>query len=289
VRVVEISSNDAWMRDCGPAFVVNDKGDVCLVDWDFNAWGGLYDGLYFPWDKDDMVPRKVAEIERVDRYKAPMVLEGGAITVDGQGTLITTKECLLSPGRNPHLSREEIERNLCDYLGLEKVIWLPRGVDPEETNGHVDGVCFYVSPGVVALSWTDDTGHPLYEVFRGARDVLESQTDARGRRFDVRLLPVQAEEIVITEEEAASIDLVESAKPRPPGLMGLGTYANVLICNGGVVVPVCGDPMDDAAVAAIQALFPDREVVTVPGREIEISGGNVHCITQQQPRGSVRG
>ena len=114
--------------------------------------------------------------------------------------------------------------------------------------------------------------------------MLESQTDARGRRFDVRLLPVQVDEIVITEEEAASIDIVEGAKPRPPGLMGLGTYANVLICNGGVVVPVCGDPNDEAAVAAIQALFPDREVVTTPGREIEMSGGNVHCITQQQPR-----
>ena len=284
VRVVEISSNDAWMRDCGPIFVANDAGEVRLVDWDFNAWGGLYDGLYFPWDKDDMVPRKVAEIERVDRYKAPMVLEGGAITVDGEGTLITTEECLLSPGRNPQLTREQIEQHLGDYLGVDKVIWLPRGVDPEETNGHVDGVCFYVSPGVVALSWTDDTGHPLYEVFKGARDVLESQTDARGRRFDVRLLPVQVDEIVITEEEAASIDIVEGAKPRPPGLMGLGTYANVLICNGGVIVPVCGDPMDEAAVAAIQALFPDREVVTVPGREIEMSGGNVHCITQQQPR-----
>jgi len=276
------------MRDCGPIFVRDDAGEVRLVDWQFNAWGGLYDGLYFPWDKDDMVPRKVAEIERVDRYKAPMVLEGGAITVDGQGTLITTEECLLSPGRNPHLSREEIERNLCDYLGLEKVIWLPRGVDPEETNGHVDGVCFYVSPGVVALSWTDDAGHPLYEVFKGARDVLENQTDARGRHFDVRLLPVTAEGIVVTEEESAGIDVVEGAKKREAGAIGLGTYANVLITNGGVIVPVCGDPNDEAAVAAIQALFPDREVVTTPGREIEISGGNVHCITQQQPRGSVR-
>jgi agmatine deiminase len=284
VRVVELSSNDAWMRDCGPIFVKNDAGEVRLVDWDFNAWGGLYDGLYFPWDKDDMVPRKVAEIERVDRYKAPMVLEGGAITVDGQGTLITTEECLLSPGRNPELTREQIEQHLGDYLGVDKVIWLPRGVDPDETNGHVDGICFYVSPGVVALSWTDDTGHPLHEVFKDARAVLESQTDARGRAFDVRLLPVQAEQIAITEQEAASIDVVEGAKPRPAGPMGLGTYANVLICNGGVVVPVCGDPVDDEAVAAIQALFPDREVVTVPGREVEIGGGNVHCITQQQPR-----
>jgi agmatine deiminase len=284
VRVVELSSNDAWMRDCGPIFVSDDTGEVRLVDFDFNAWGGLYDGLYFPWDKDDMVPRKVAEIERVDRYRAPMVLEGGAITVDGQGTLITTEECLLSAGRNPELTREQIECHLDDYLGIDKVIWLPRGVDPDETNGHVDGVCFYVSPGVVALSWTDDTGHPLYDVFRGARDVLESQTDARDRRFDVRLLPVTADEIVVTREEADGIDTVEGAKPREAGPMGMGTYANVLICNGGVIVPLCGDSNDDEAVAAIRALFPDREVVTVTGREIEMAGGNVHCITQQQPR-----
>ena len=104
VRVVEISSNDAWMRDCGPTFVVNDKGDVRLVDWDFNAWGGLYDGLYFPWDKDQMVPLKIAELEGVDRYKAHLVMEGGSIHVDGEGTVITTEECLLSPGRNPDLT-----------------------------------------------------------------------------------------------------------------------------------------------------------------------------------------
>ena len=289
VRVVELSNNDSWMRDCGPIFVRGDGGEVRLVDFDFNAWGGLHDGLYFPWDKDDMVPRKVAEIERIDRYKAPMVLEGGSITVDGQGTLITTEECLLSPGRNPQLTREQIERCLCDYLGLDKVVWLPRGIDPEETNGHVDGLCFYVAPGEVALSWTDDTSHPLYEICAGAREVLERETDARGRRFDVRLLPVTAEEIVVTQEEADGVDLVEGAKPRLAGPLGYGTYANLLICNGGVVLPLCGDPMDDAASQAIQALFPDREVVTVPGREIELSGGNVHCITQQQPAGAAAG
>ena len=288
VRVVEISSNDAWMRDCGPSFVTNAAGEVRLVDWGFNAWGGLYDGLYFPWDKDDLVPQKVAEIERVDRYKAPMILEGGAITVDGQGTLITTEECLLSPGRNPEMSREDMESHLSDYLGIDKVIWLPRGMDPEETNGHVDGVCFYVSPGVVALSWTDDTDDPRYEIFSSARAVLESQTDARGRRFDIRLLPVCAEEIVLTQEEADGIDAAAGAKPRLPGPIGLGTYANILICNGGVIMPVCGDPNDAAAIAAIQALFPDREVVTTQGREIDIGGGNVHCITQQQPLAAVQ-
>ena len=130
VRVIEISSNDAWMRDCGPTFVVNDKGDVRLVDWDFNAWGGLYDGLYFPWEKDQLVPQKVAQLERVDRYKAPLVMEGGSFHVDGEGTVITTEECLLSPGRNPDLTREQIEQHLRDYLGVEKVDLAGQGHRP---------------------------------------------------------------------------------------------------------------------------------------------------------------
>lgn len=232
-----------------------------------------------------MVPRKVAEIERIDRYKAPLVLEGGAITVDGQGTLITTEECLLSPGRNPQLTRDEIEQAVGDYLGVEKVVWLPQGIDPEETNGHVDGLCFYVEPGVVALSWTNDTTHPLYDICTEARGVLELETDARGRRFDVRLLPVMAEDFVVTEEDAAGIDVTEASAPRPAGPVGPGTYANLLICNGGVILPLYGDPNDDLAVTAIQKLFPGREVVTVPGHEIGLGGDSVHCITQQQPAG----
>ena len=149
VRVVEISSNDAWMRDCGPSFVVNDEGDVRLVDWDFNAWGGLYDGLYFPWEKDQLVPQKVAQIEGVGRYKAHIVMEGGSFHVDGEGTLLTTEECLLSPGRNPDMTREQIEEHLRDYLAVEKIVWLGKGIDPDETNGHVDDVACFVRPGVV--------------------------------------------------------------------------------------------------------------------------------------------
>jgi agmatine deiminase len=140
VRVVEIASNDAWMRDCGPSFVVDDKGSVRGVDWEFNAWGGLVNGLYFPWDLDQAVAQKVLEIEGVDRYKAPLVLEGGSIHVDGQGTCLTTEECLLSPGRNPGLTRDEIESYLQEYLGVDKVLWIPNGVFNDETSGHVDNL-----------------------------------------------------------------------------------------------------------------------------------------------------
>jgi len=284
VRVVEISSNDAWMRDCGPSFVVDDTGGVRLVDWIFNAWGGLYDGLYLPWDKDQMVPVKVAEIEGVDRYKAPLVMEGGSFHVDGEGTLITTEECLLSPGRNPDLNREQIEQHLRDYLNLEKVIWLGRGIDPDETTGHVDDVACFVRPGVVLAAATDDEDDWRYELLQENLRRLEAATDARGRKLEVHTLPMPAI-MEITEDEAWGVDTAEGSLPRRPGDTTAASYLNFLIVNGGVILPAFGDPNDEVARAALAGLFPDREVVSVPGREIVLGGGNVHCITQQQPRG----
>ena len=282
IRVVELSSNDAWMRDCGPTFVVDGTGDVRLVDWEFNAWGGLYDGLYFPWDKDQMVPQKVAELERIDRYQAPLVLEGGSIHVDGEGTVITTEECLLSPGRNPRLSREEIEQHLRDYLNVDKVIWLGRGIDPEETNGHVDDVACFVRPGVVLAALTDDRTDWRYELLQDNLHVLREATDAKGRRLQIETLPMP-EIMTITEEESWGVDFVEGSIPRHAGDLTAASYLNFLIVNGGVIMPVFDDPSDVAVKAKLEAAFPDRRVETVPGREIVLGGGNVHCITQQQP------
>ncbi len=284
VRVVEISSNDAWMRDCGPTFVVNGEGDVRLVHWDFNAWGGLYDGLYFPWDKDQQVPLKVAEIEGVDRYKAPLVLEGGSIHVDGEGTVMTTEECLLSPGRNPDLSREEIEQHLRDYLNVDKVIWLGRGIDPDETNGHVDDVACFVRPGVVLAAVTEDEDDWRYELLQDNMRRLREATDAKGRRLEIHTLPMPAI-MEITEDEAWGVDAAEGSIPRHAGDKIAASYLNFLIVNGGVVLPAFDDPNDAIAKAKLEELFPGRTVVTVPGREIVLGGGNVHCITQQQPRG----
>jgi agmatine deiminase len=282
IRVVEISNNDAWMRDSGPSFVVNDHGVVRAVDWIFNAWGGLFDGLFFPWDKDDLVPAKVCEIAGVDRYRAPMVLEGGSIHVDGEGTLITTEECLLSPGRNPQLSRESIEQRLREYLGIQTVIWLDRGFDADETNGHVDDVCCFARPGEVILAWPEDADDYRLEIQEENLARLQAATDARGRRLTVHKLPVPGDAI-LTEEEAWGIDQVDGAKPRRAGDRAPATYVNFYLCNGGLVVPVFDDPNDEPALRALRAVFPDREVVPVPGRELVISGGNVHCITQQQP------
>ena len=284
VRVVEISSNDAWMRDCGPTFVVDDEGGVRLVHWDFNAWGGLYDGLYFPWDKDQMVPLKVAEIAGVDRYRAPLVMEGGSIHADGEGTVLTTEECLLSPGRNPDLSREQIERHLRDYLNVDKVIWLARGIDPEETNGHVDDVACFVKPGVVLAAVTDDEDDWRYGLLQDNLRRLREATDAKGRALEVHTLPMPAI-MEITEEEAWGVDAAEGSMPRRAGDKTAASYLNFLIVNGGVVLPVFDDPNDAVAKATLERVFPGRTVVTVPGREIVLGGGNVHCITQQQPAG----
>jgi len=283
VRVVEISNNDAWMRDIGPSFVVDGKGGVRAVDWVFNAWGGLYDGLYFPWDRDDLVPQKVCEIAGIDRYRAPFVLEGGSIHVDGEGTVITTEECLLSPGRNPSMSRDEIEEGLRAYLGVESVVWLGRGFDPEETTGHVDDIAAFVRPGVVVVAWTDDPADWRYEIMRDNLERLEKATDARGRRFEIARLPCPTD-VFISEEEAWGVDAVAGTIPRRAGDRMPATYVNYYACNGGVVMPVFDDPADEDAREILQRLYGDRRVVTVPGREIVLAGGNVHCVTQQQPR-----
>lgn len=282
IRVIEMSYNDAWMRDNGPIFVNNGR-EVRVVDWDFNAWGGLEEGLYFPWDQDDLVPRKVAEIEWLDRYKAPMVLEGGAITVDGEGTLITTAQCLLNPNRNPNLSQTEIETFLQDYHAVEKIILLPRGSADDETDGHVDGLCTYIRPGEVVLSWTDDKKASNYDIVREAYQILSTIADARGRQLKVHKL-YNPSPIIVTAKESEGIDSVDGSLPRPEGMDMGGSYINFYIANGGVVVPLYKDPADAPALATLQELMPEHKVVGISsGREILLGGGMVHCITQQQP------
>lgn len=284
VRVVEMSNDDSWMRDTGPTFVVDDSGDVRGVDWEFNAWGGLVDGLYFPWALDDAVALKVCEIEGTDRYRAPLVLEGGSIDVDGEGTALVTAECLLSPGRNPDLSQDQIEALLRDYLGVDVVIWLPYGVYLDETNGHVDNFCRFVRPGQVMLTWTDDEDDPQYERSVAALEMLRATRDARGRTIEVVTIH-QPGPVTITAEEAAGVDAVAGTLPREAGDRLAGSYVNSYIGNDVVVLPVFDDPHDQAAIATYTELFAPRRVVTVPGREILLGGGNVHCITQQVPSG----
>jgi agmatine deiminase len=284
VRVVEISSSDAWMRDVGPTFTVDRHGILRGVDWQFNAWGGLDGGLYFPWFRDSLVARKVLEIEGADRYRAPLIMEGGSFHVDGQGTLITTRECLLHSNRNPRMTREEIETALKTYLGVEKVIWLGNGVYADETNGHVDNLCCFVNPGEVLLTWTDDADDPQYAISRSAFEILDAETDARGRPLHVHKIH-QPNPMVANAEECQGLDASETAKPRRTGDRLAASYVNFYIANGGIVMPLFDDPHDAPAMDDLTRLFPDRRVVGVQSREILLGGGNIHCITQQIPEG----
>lgn len=285
IRIVEISSNDAWMRDIGPTFVKNDKGEVRGVDWGFNAWGGLDEGLYFPWDLDLLVKQKVMDIEQISRYDATdIIIEGGAITVDGEGTLITTEQCVLNPNRNRNLSKKEMEEKLIEYLNVEKIIWLKDGLVGDETDGHVDEVVFFVRPGEVAMGWTDDQNHPQYEVLQDAYKRLSETTDAKGRKLKINKIQMP-KQISLSEAESMEIDYSRFSYNRSPNLTFISTYINCYLCNGGVVLPTFNDPQDEHAIAAFQKMFPDRKIVTVNTREISVGGGNIHCITQQQPLG----
>jgi agmatine deiminase len=286
IRVVEMSNDDSWMRDVGPSFVKNDEtGEVRGVDWEFNAWGGLVDGLYFPWDKDDKVAQKVCEIEGKDSYRVDgFVLEGGSIHVDGEGTCIVTEECLLHESRNPHMSKSEIEKTLMDYLNVEKVIWLPVGIYLDETNEHVDNIIHIVAPGKVVLAWTDDENDPQYEMSKKAFEVLSTTTDAKGRDFEIFKLHIP-NEVLITKEESEGVDSVDGTLPRLEGDRQAASYANFYIANCAVILPVFNDEKYDAlAIETLKKAMPEHEIVPVYAREIILGGGNIHCITQQQPK-----
>jgi agmatine deiminase len=282
IRVIEMSTNDSWIRDSGPTFVIDDAGRRRAVDWMFTAWGGLEGGLYFPWDQDDLVARKVIDVEGVDRYRAPMVLEGGSIHVDGQGTLLTTEECLLNHDRNPSLDRGEIEDFLREYTGARSILWLGRGVSNDETSGHVDNLACFVRPGVVALTWTDDERDPQHEISLDARRRLEAARDAEGRSIEVVTLPAPGP-LFLTKDEAAGIDAVEGTKARLAGDRLAASYVNYYTGTSRIVFPLLDERTDDAAREILASLYPEREVVGVPAREILLGGGNIHCITQQVP------
>jgi agmatine deiminase len=282
VRVVEVSTNDAWARDVGPSFLVGPDGALAGVDWPFNAWGGLTNGLYFPWDLDDAVAAKVLGIERATRFRAPKIIEGGALHVDGEGTVLVTEACLLAEDRNPGATRQEMERVLKDYLGASHVIWLGAGVPFDETGGHVDNLACFVAPGVVLLSWCDDPADPHYAVSRDAEARLLGATDAKGRAIRVERIPMPTP-MFYTAEEAAGIDQAVTGMNRGAGERLAASYVNFYIANGAIIAPQFGVETDAEAERVLQRLFPSREIVMLPAREILLGGGNIHCITQQQP------
>jgi len=242
-------------------------------------------GIYDDWSLDSDIAKKIVEIERIPRFSHKMVLEGGSIHVDGEGTCITTEECLLNTNRNPNMTKIEIENELKDFLGVTKVIWIPRGLyGDEDTNGHVDNLCCFIKPGVILLSWTDDEKDPQYERSVEALSVLTQSVDAKGRHLEVVKIHVPGP-LYMTQEEADGVLSTGHAVAREPGTRLAASYVNFYVANGGVVAPAFGDDRwDKEAYAVLQKAFPDHEVVMVEGaREIVLGGGNVHCITQQQP------
>ena len=287
VTIFPGETDDAWARDIGPTFVTNGEGRVRAVDWQFNAWGGEYNGLYASWDKDDAFAALFAEKFGYERYDAhPFVLEGGAIHSDGEGTVLVTERCLLSAGRNPDLSKEEITRKLETYLGAEKVIWLPRGIYNDETDEHVDNVCAFVAPGEVVLAWTEDPEDPQYALSQASLSVLERETDAKGRKLRVHKLPVPDTPVIVTEQDLAGYVFAEGEDNREVGERLAASYVNFYFSNGAVSVPAFGgihQSSDLRAQQILQQVCKGRKVIPVAAREILLGGGNIHCITQQIP------
>lgn len=261
IEIVEIPYEYAWTRDSGPIVVVDEEGARAGIDFRFNSWGERF----LPYQQTAASTRAVLANLGIERIPSSMVLEGGAITVDGQGTLITTEQCLLNANRNPEMSREDIEQELGNRLGIEKIIWLPFGIaDDWVTDGHVDAVCTFVRPGVVLAQTCDDPSDPDYERMAADVEVLAGATDATGRKLEMIELPPMPR----YEFDGATIRT---------------SYANIYIANGGVIVPTGDSPSDAEAVAILEKAFPDREIIGVPGTMFSYAGGGPHCVTQQIP------
>lgn len=291
VNLLKMESDDAWARDTGPTFVVSGTDETAYeerklagINWEFNAWGGNYDGLYANWKKDNEIAASVLQEMNCRMFDAaPFVLEGGSIHTDGQGTMLVTENCLLSPGRNPGLSRQQIEEKLKEYCGAEKIIWLPCGIYQDETNEHVDNVCAFTAPGEVVLAWTDDRKDPQYAMSQACLQVLERETDARGRKFLVRKLLIPETPVCITEQELNGLQFEEGEDIREAGERLAASYVNFYIANDAVLVPQFGDAHDKLACLTLQEAFPARTIEPVSARDIIVGGGNIHCITQQIP------
>ena len=253
VDVVEMPMNDPWARDNGPALLVDGKGRRAASGYVFNCLGEDNNRSA----NDALLKARIASHLGLPIFQSGLVTEGGAFTVDGQGTLITTETCMLNPNRNGVMPREEVERHMCEQLGVTKVIWLESGLMPDPiTNGHVDGICAFVAPGRVVVHFCEDSSDVNAAICAKAKADLEQVRDARGRKLEIVELP----------------------------LAGEVAHMNFYIANGGVVVPTCGDRVaDDRSLGVIAELFPDRKVVGVESVTIAQGGGGIHCITQQVP------
>mmetsp|Transcript_14898 Transcript_14898/g.21328 ORF Transcript_14898/g.21328 Transcript_14898/m.21328 type:complete len:421 (-) Transcript_14898:181-1443(-) len=317
ISVSVCKSDDSWCRDTGPTFVFgtpktddtedhqSSKQEKVLValDWDFNAYGGKEEGCYWPCDLDRAFAKScIPNLSSTYYSLTPMkhlpvnlILEGGSIHVDGEGTIMATEECLLNKNRNPHLSKSQIEETLFKYLGASKMIWLPFGLAfDNDTNGHVDNIATFANPAEVVLSWTNDTNDENYPRFLAAFNILCKETDAKGRKFKVYKLNVP-NPMFYTEKEITSfgeahddnstMDMHKSTCDRSVGERLAASYVNYYHANKAIILPQFGDEVHDRkAKEMMKQIFPDKEIVGVYSREILLGGGNIHCITQQIPR-----
>ncbi len=263
ITLLPIEHSDAWLRDNGPTFVVNDEGALAGVNWSFNAWGGKYS----PWDLDDKVAPQILEHLQVTRFDAPLVMEGGSIHTDGEGTLITTEECLLNTNRNPDLGRGDIEDYVRKYTGTESIIWLKRGLSGDETDGHVDNIACFAAPGKVIIQVCEDPQDENYEITQENLRILENARDAKGRELEI----IKIQQPPRVDHDGSRLTL---------------SYLNFYFVNGGIILPVFGGTAaetDKLAEEVLAGLFPERRIRTVNGMAVITEGGNVHCTTQQMP------
>ncbi len=256
VEVAEIPIDDSWMRDSGPIFVLDGAGRRAAVDFGFNAWGEKFE----PFADDAEVAARLLERLGEERIDArDLILEGGSIAVDGDGTLVTTEQCLLHPKRNPRLSKDEIARRLQDALGVHAVVWLGQGlVEDHDTDGHVDNICAFIAPGRVLLQTVAEEANPNWDNTR------ENVERLRAAGLEVEELPL----LPYVDHDG------------PPTVV---PYTNFYVCNGGLIVPVAGQDTDDEALSLLGGLYPGREVVPIDGTTLALGGGGIHCITQQVP------
>ena len=266
INVIETELDDGWSRDIGPSFVINKSGDIAGVNWIFNGWGNRG-----PHDRDNEAAGFILDRLGIKKYNSPLVLEGGGIHVDGEGTVLLTESVQLNKNRNPELSKNEVENYLREYLNVEKIIWLCGDRNQTSTDGHVDAVVSFIKPGRVLLAVSDDTTHPDYETFQKNREILENSRDAQGRAF-------------------AIVEITEPYEIMANGTQVKGIYVNFYMANSGIVMPKFDFPeYDKAALDIFTREFPDREIVQVATRMILFGGGNIHCITQQQPEPFLKG
>ncbi len=264
IELWEMPLNDSWARDFCPTFLQNGESKIAGAAWRFNCWGEN-----FPDYADDAkVAAGVLDRLGARRFEAPFVLEGGAIHVDGEGTVLTTEECLLHPNRNPNLSRDEIEANLKAWLGVETVLWLGRGYEGDDTNGHIDEIACFAAPGLVLMTDCTDKDDPNFPVFRENFARLAEMRDAKGRKIEALRLP---------QPEKRTLN----------GLRLTLSYTNFFIANGGIVMSGFDDKADDTARGVLQEAFPGRKIIQLPALPITAGGGGIHCITQQQPSGEL--